>query len=298
VHRAASVRQHTPEIFHRTDLEAAQPPARERHLNDEEDRDGQHQVERRTDLAPQAEAPVIEQRHCDQRLQQIVGERHASGERDGCDALAPTLVAHRANDRRHVENHDRNPAQHIAFGGEDAADRRFPGIAGEIAPGHEADAADQADAERPPLCATDQRQVRRDVLEELTPAEQQAEQYCREELHVSSDHAGALRMRVVGEHRLGTAPGRIEEVAVPERRVVRGDGLLCQLDAAACGLLRRGRHQDRSHDGRIEQAHDDERDDCPIGHPAQQQQHHAQQCIHVQNVASPEDARVDRAEHE
>ena len=38
-----------------------EPPASQRHLDDEEDRDGQHQVERGPDLAPQAEAPVIEQ---------------------------------------------------------------------------------------------------------------------------------------------------------------------------------------------------------------------------------------------
>ena len=84
-----------------------------------------HQVERRADLVPQLEAPVIEQRNRDQRLQQIVGERHAARERDRRDALAPSLVAHRANDRRHVEHHDRDPAHHIARRGEDAADRRF-----------------------------------------------------------------------------------------------------------------------------------------------------------------------------
>ena len=112
-------------------------------------------------LFHRVETPVIEQRNRDQRLQQIVGERHAADERDRRDAPPPLLVAHCANDRRHVEDHDRDPAQDITLGGQDAGPPK--GVATDwMRQSRQAQKpmpSDQADAERPPLRAANERQV-------------------------------------------------------------------------------------------------------------------------------------------
>jgi len=285
-------------MFHRSAREATQPPAAQRHLDQEEDRHGQHEIERGTDFAPQAESPVIEQNHSDQRLQQVVGQRHPAGQRDRGETPAPTLIAYRPHDGGDVEDHDRDATEDVAGPRQDAPDRGVHRVRDDGAPDHERAAADQADAECPPLDAPNQRQVRSDVLEEAVPAEQQAEQHCREELDICSERAQLPWIRVEDEHRGRAAPGGVQEIAVTEAGVVRRDRLLSdsnnRLDVFRC----RSHDPDRASDGWIQEAEDDEGDDGAVRQPVKQQQKQSEQRIHVQDVAGPEYARVHQAEDE
>ena len=129
-------------------------------------------------------------------------------------------------------------------------------------------------------------------------AEQQAEQHRRQELDVSREHPEADRILIEEDHRRGAAPDGVQEIAVPERGVVRGDGLLCHGDDCLDVVRRRGRNPDRADEGGEQQARDDQSNDCSVRQPLQSQQQHAEHCIHVQHVAGPENACMDDAEHE
>jgi len=215
---------------------------------------------------------VVEQHDADQCLQQIVGKRHPASQRDGRETLAPALVADSAHDRRDVEDHDRDAADDVARGREDAPHARFHRIRSHRPPDHERASANQADAKRPPLDAPNERQLRSDVLEEAMPAEQQAEQHCREELDVTRNHAEPHRVLVESDHRLRAAPGGVQEIAVSEGGVVRRNRLLGDSDDRLDVLRFRGHDPDRADDGRIQQASDDQGDDCAIRQTVQSQQ--------------------------
>src|SRR5437867_4459717 len=89
--------QRSPQPFYGAKLESPQPPHTQRHL-DEKDGNGEEQTKRRSDLAEQGEAVPIEDRGADERLKQIVAERHAPDRRKWRQPLPPGLTLRQEND--------------------------------------------------------------------------------------------------------------------------------------------------------------------------------------------------------
>src|SRR6266571_1828194 len=98
------IRQRSPQPFYRAKLESPQPPHTRRDL-DEEDRDGEEQAKRRSDLAEEREAVAIEDCGADERLQQIVAERRAPDRCQWREAPPPGLTLRQENDGRGIKEH-------------------------------------------------------------------------------------------------------------------------------------------------------------------------------------------------
>src|SRR5438876_272569 len=97
-HRLAlPISQRSPQPFYRAELESPQPPHAQRNL-DEKDDYCEKQANRGSDLAEQTEAVAIEDRGADERLKQIVAERHASDGRKWRQASPPGLTLRQEND--------------------------------------------------------------------------------------------------------------------------------------------------------------------------------------------------------
>src|SRR6266540_5568057 len=91
------IRQRSPQPFYRAKLESPQPPHTQRNL-DEKNGDGEEQAKRRSDLAEKGEAVAIEDHGADERLKQIVADRHAPDRRKWHQPPPPGLTLSQEND--------------------------------------------------------------------------------------------------------------------------------------------------------------------------------------------------------
>ena len=91
------ISQRSPQPFYRAKLESPQPPHAQRDL-DEKDDNCEEQAKRGSDLAEKGESITIEDRGADERLKQIIAQRHASDRRKWRQAPPPGLTLRQQND--------------------------------------------------------------------------------------------------------------------------------------------------------------------------------------------------------
>src|SRR6266700_5464324 len=161
------VRQRSPQPFYRTKLESPQPPHTRRDL-DEEDRDGEEQAKRRSDLAEEREAVAIEDCGADERLQQIVAERGAPDRRQWREAPPPGLTLRQENEARGVTEHQGRCRHDEAQPSHILRNRR--GRRGERSSDRERRVACDADDQPPALHASDEGEMRGDIVEDPAPS--------------------------------------------------------------------------------------------------------------------------------
>ena len=94
--RTLPISQRSPQPFYRAKLESPQPPHAQRNL-DEPDDNGEEQAKRGSDLAEKGEAVAIEDHGADERLKQIVAERHAPDRRKWRQPPQPGLILSQEN---------------------------------------------------------------------------------------------------------------------------------------------------------------------------------------------------------
>src|SRR5439155_15829883 len=96
------ISQRSPQPFYWAKLESPQPPHAQRNL-DETDDNCEEQAKRGSDLAEKGEAVTIEDRGADERLKQIVAERHAPDRRKSRQPPPPGLTLSQEDDGRSIE---------------------------------------------------------------------------------------------------------------------------------------------------------------------------------------------------
>src|SRR5881628_2551005 len=95
------ISQRSPQPFYRAKLESPQPPHAQRNL-DKTDDNCEEQAKRGSDLAEKGEAVAIEDRGADERLKQIVAQRHAPDRRKWRQPPPPGLTLSQPNDGRSI----------------------------------------------------------------------------------------------------------------------------------------------------------------------------------------------------
>src|ERR1043166_1065786 len=91
------IRQRSPQPFYGAKPESPQPPHTQRNL-DEKDRYGEEQPKRGSDLAEEREAIAIEDQGANERLKEIVAQRHAPDHRQWRQPPPPSLTLRQEKD--------------------------------------------------------------------------------------------------------------------------------------------------------------------------------------------------------
>jgi hypothetical protein len=101
------------------------------------------QLQRGPHSPPKSESPAVKQRRGNQRLQQVIGQRHPSRHRDRLEAPLPCPKLREPHDRQHVETHHAKAREDIGHRHQDLQ-RRRPWRAGVLTDDAEGQGTDHA----------------------------------------------------------------------------------------------------------------------------------------------------------